>query len=187
VQCGLTQCVTVCHCMSLTKLCCCPAVLLSWAGSCCGVELRGVPLLPVLLGGIFVSCAAVMYRSQHASHSVLLQPVSLLPRTLHRHALQVLEREDCEALGMGLYLGVAAASAEPPKFIHLTYTPQGAPTSPPLLKARAVAAGDRGVTGQQTGLAAWGAASDAVGVAVAVAKLIWPACSCAACLLSWCR
>ncbi|KAI3433435.1 hypothetical protein D9Q98_003250 [Chlorella vulgaris] len=39
--------------------------------------------------------------------------------------LEVLEREDCEALGMGLYLGVAAASAEPPKFIHLTYTPKG--------------------------------------------------------------
>ncbi len=39
--------------------------------------------------------------------------------------LQVLEKEQCEALGMGLYLGVAEASAEPPKFIHLTYTPPG--------------------------------------------------------------
>jgi leucyl aminopeptidase len=37
--------------------------------------------------------------------------------------LKVLEKEECEALGMGLYLGVAEASAEPPKFIHLTYTP----------------------------------------------------------------
>ncbi|KAH7617985.1 putative Leucine aminopeptidase 1 [Nannochloris sp. 'desiccata'] len=39
--------------------------------------------------------------------------------------LQVLEKEQCEALGMGLYLGVAEASDEPPKFIHLTYTPAG--------------------------------------------------------------
>lgn len=39
--------------------------------------------------------------------------------------LEVLEKEDCERLGMGLYLGVAEASAEPPKFIHLTYTPAG--------------------------------------------------------------
>lgn len=39
--------------------------------------------------------------------------------------LQVLEKEQCEALGMGLYLGVAEASGEPPKFIHLTYTPPG--------------------------------------------------------------
>ncbi|KAK4534177.1 hypothetical protein CDCA_CDCA01G0202 [Cyanidium caldarium] len=34
----------------------------------------------------------------------------------------VLEREDCERLGMGAYLGVAQGSDLPPKFIHLTYT-----------------------------------------------------------------
>ncbi|PSC76746.1 aminopeptidase family isoform B [Micractinium conductrix] len=39
--------------------------------------------------------------------------------------LEVLEKADCEKLGMGLYLGVAEASAEPPKFVHLTYTPKG--------------------------------------------------------------
>ncbi len=39
--------------------------------------------------------------------------------------LQVLEKADCEALKMGLYLGVAEASALPPKFIHLTYTGAG--------------------------------------------------------------
>lgn len=38
-------------------------------------------------------------------------------------SLQILEKEDCEKLGMGLYLGVAEASAEPPKFIHLIYRP----------------------------------------------------------------
>ena len=37
----------------------------------------------------------------------------------------VLEREDCERLGMGCYLAVARGSAQPPKFIHLQYTPQG--------------------------------------------------------------
>lgn len=39
--------------------------------------------------------------------------------------LKVLEREDCEKLGMGCYLAVARGSAQPPKFIHLQYTPQG--------------------------------------------------------------
>ncbi|KAK9806577.1 hypothetical protein WJX73_003958 [Symbiochloris irregularis] len=39
--------------------------------------------------------------------------------------LEVLEREQCEELGMGLYLGVAECSATPPKFIHLTYAPPG--------------------------------------------------------------
>lgn len=38
--------------------------------------------------------------------------------------LKVLEKEDCERLGMGSYLAVAEASEEPPKFIHLTYTPR---------------------------------------------------------------
>jgi leucyl aminopeptidase len=39
--------------------------------------------------------------------------------------LKVLERSDCEALGMGSYLAVAQGSDLPPKFIHLTYRPQG--------------------------------------------------------------
>ncbi|NJM68028.1 MAG: leucyl aminopeptidase [Acaryochloris sp. RU_4_1] len=41
--------------------------------------------------------------------------------------LEVLEREDCEAQGMGAFLGVALASDLPPKFIHLTYKPKGTP------------------------------------------------------------
>ena len=42
-------------------------------------------------------------------------------------ALEILEREDCEKLGMGAFLGVAKASDLPPKFVHLTYTPSGTP------------------------------------------------------------
>lgn len=42
-----------------------------------------------------------------------------------RMTLKVLEKDECEKwgeCGMGLYLGVAQASDEPPKFIHLKYT-----------------------------------------------------------------
>jgi len=39
--------------------------------------------------------------------------------------LEVLEREDCEKLGMGCYLGVAQCGPQPLKFIHLRYTPKG--------------------------------------------------------------
>ena len=39
--------------------------------------------------------------------------------------LKVLERADCEALGMGSYLAVAQGSDLAPKFIHLTYRPSG--------------------------------------------------------------
>jgi leucyl aminopeptidase len=41
--------------------------------------------------------------------------------------LEILEQEQCEALGMGAFLGVAQASDLPPKFIHLTYRPEGEP------------------------------------------------------------
>lgn len=41
--------------------------------------------------------------------------------------LEILEKEDCEKLGMGAFLGVAQASDLPPKFIHLTYRPAGTP------------------------------------------------------------
>lgn len=41
--------------------------------------------------------------------------------------LKILEKADCEALGMGAFLGVAQASDMPPKFIHLTYKPAGTP------------------------------------------------------------
>lgn len=39
--------------------------------------------------------------------------------------LDVLEKAQCEAMNMGLYLGVSACSDEPPKFIHLKYVPKG--------------------------------------------------------------
>jgi leucyl aminopeptidase len=42
-------------------------------------------------------------------------------------ALEILEQEECEKLGMGAFLGVAKASDLPPKFIHLTYKPNGTP------------------------------------------------------------
>ncbi|MEB3172380.1 MAG: leucyl aminopeptidase [Cyanobacteriota bacterium] len=42
----------------------------------------------------------------------------------HGLELRLLERSDCEALGMGAYLGVAQGSVLPPKFIHLIYRPQ---------------------------------------------------------------
>jgi len=39
--------------------------------------------------------------------------------------VEVFEQADCRKMGMGAFLGVAAGSEQPPKFIHLTYTPKG--------------------------------------------------------------
>ncbi len=38
---------------------------------------------------------------------------------------KVLEKDEVEKMGMRLYLAVSRGSAEPPKFIHMKYTPQG--------------------------------------------------------------
>jgi leucyl aminopeptidase len=45
----------------------------------------------------------------------------------HNLQLEILEKEECQKLGMGAFLGVAQASDLPPKFIHLTYKPEGTP------------------------------------------------------------
>jgi leucyl aminopeptidase len=45
----------------------------------------------------------------------------------HKLQVEILEQEDCEKLGMGAFLGVAKGSDLPPKFIHLTYKPEGTP------------------------------------------------------------
>lgn len=47
-------------------------------------------------------------------------------------SLEVLEKEQCQEMNMGLYLGVSECSDEPPKFIHLTYKSPGEPISQPI-------------------------------------------------------
>lgn len=70
----------------------------------------------------------------------------------HGLDLEILEQEDCEKLGMGAFLGVAMASDLPPKFIHLTYKPQGTPK-------RKVAIVGKGLTFDSGGLNIKGAGS----------------------------
>ncbi|MBD2504943.1 leucyl aminopeptidase [Anabaena azotica] len=72
--------------------------------------------------------------------------------TDHGLQLQILEREECEKLGMGAFLGVALASDLPPKFIHITYKPEGAPK-------RRVAIIGKGLTFDSGGLNIKGAGS----------------------------
>jgi leucyl aminopeptidase len=59
--------------------------------------------------------------------------------------LRVLERAECGKMGMGAYVGVAQGSEEPPKFIHLTYTPARKPR-------RRVAVIGKGITFDSGGL-----------------------------------
>lgn len=70
----------------------------------------------------------------------------------HNLQLEILEQEECEKLGMGAFLGVAKASDMPPKFIHLTYKPEGTPR-------RKVAIIGKGLTFDSGGLNIKGAGS----------------------------
>jgi leucyl aminopeptidase len=62
-----------------------------------------------------------------------------------RLGLKVFDRAACQTMGMGLFLGVAAGSEQPPKFIHLTYTPPGR-------RRRRVAVIGKGITFDSGGL-----------------------------------
>jgi leucyl aminopeptidase len=96
------------------------------------VELLG---LPASAGDGLAAAAAVCSGVELARELVAAPPNVVTPQALADTAaamarefgleLQVLERADCEALGMGAYLAVAQGSDLPPKFIHLTYRPSG--------------------------------------------------------------
>ncbi|WP_299490235.1 leucyl aminopeptidase [Acaryochloris sp. IP29b_bin.137] len=78
-------------------------------------------------------CAGVILTRELVAAPANVATPSMLAETAadiaadHGLTLEVLEREDCEAQGMGAFLGVALASDLPPKFIHLTYKPSGTP------------------------------------------------------------
>ena len=64
----------------------------------------------------------------NAPHNVLnslslAETASRIAQSSGRLRCSILGKQECEARGMGAYLGVARGSETPPQFIHLTYTP----------------------------------------------------------------
>ncbi|RUR86864.1 leucyl aminopeptidase [Chlorogloeopsis fritschii PCC 9212] len=106
-------------------------------------EDKGVQVETVDLLGLGGQEAAITRANQIASGVILARqlvaapanevtPITMAETAMaiaSEHGLQVeiLEQEECEKLGMGAFLGVAKASDLPPKFIHLTYKPEGTP------------------------------------------------------------
>lgn len=79
-----------------------------------------------------ICSGVILARELVAAPANIVTPITLAETALaianeYRLDVEILEREDCEKLGMGAYLGVAQASDLPPKFIHLTYRPEGTP------------------------------------------------------------
>lgn len=97
------------------------------------VELLGLGDVQAAINQANAICEGVIL----ARELVAAPPNSVTPLTLAQTAeniasaygmtLEILERDECEKLGMGAFLGVAQASEMPPKFIHLTYKPEGTP------------------------------------------------------------
>jgi leucyl aminopeptidase len=82
----------------------------------------------------YVSSAVIFGRDLVTSPANVLTPAVLAEEaskiaSLYSDVLsaKILSAEQCQELKMGSYLGVAAASANPPHFIHLCYKPPGGP------------------------------------------------------------
>jgi len=104
-----------------------------------------------------ISTGVILARELVAAPANAVTPISMAETaeaiaSEHGLALEILEREECEKLGMGAFLGVAQASDLPPKFIHLTYKPDGTPK-------RKVAIVGKGLTFDSGGLNIKGAGS----------------------------
>jgi leucyl aminopeptidase len=79
-----------------------------------------------------VCTGVILARELVAAPANIVTPVSMAQTaeaiaSEYGLALEILEQEECEKLGMGAFLGVAQASEIPPKFLHLTYKPEGTP------------------------------------------------------------
>jgi leucyl aminopeptidase len=85
---------------------------------------EGLEHLDAICGGVELARQLVAAPPNVATPQALADVAAEIARDCGMD-LQVLERADCEALGMGAYLGVARGSDLPPKFIHLTYRPDG--------------------------------------------------------------
>ena len=79
-----------------------------------------------IASGVFLARELVAAPANYVTPITLAETAEAIAHE-HGLALEILEREDCEKLGMGAFLGVAQGADLPPKFIHLTYTPDGKP------------------------------------------------------------
>lgn len=85
---------------------------------------------------INVSCMQILLNNcvlRFYVSAVLAEEASKIA-TAHSDVISatILNAEQCKELKMGSYLGVAAASANPPHFIHLCYKPPSGPVKAKL-------------------------------------------------------
>jgi leucyl aminopeptidase len=77
-----------------------------------------------ICSGVFLARELVAAPANYVTPVTMAETAEAIAAEFGLHA-EILEKEECEKLGMGAFLGVAQASDLPPKFIHLTYKPEG--------------------------------------------------------------
>lgn len=84
-----------------------------------GVE-RGV----AIAGGVTVARDLVNMPAQSMTPELLAEAAERVAKAGGKQMkVKILDREQCQKLGMGAYLAVAQGADNPPKFIHVTYKP----------------------------------------------------------------
>jgi leucyl aminopeptidase len=129
-----------------------------------------------------ISSGVILARELVAAPANIVNPVTMAEKAeeiASQHGLQVkiLEREECEQLGMGAFLGVAQASELPPKFIHLTYKPEGTPRKKVAIVGKGLTfdSGGLNIKGAGSGIETMkmdmGGAAATLGAALAIGQL----------------
>ena len=107
-----------------------------------------IQLAKKITAGVNFARELVNAPANHVTPSMLAKTAVELSKK-HHLELNILEKEDCERLGMGAYLSVAQGSDAPPKFIHLCYKPQSLDSDSPFKKIALIG---KGVTFDSGGL-----------------------------------
>lgn len=124
----------------------------------------------------------ILARELVSAPANIVTPITLAETALaianeHGLDIEILEREDCEKLGMGAFLGVAQASELPPKFIHLTYRPAATPRKKLAIIGKGLTFDSGGLNIKPTGSGIemmktdMGGAAATLGAAKAIAQL----------------
>ncbi len=147
------------------------------------IHLLGLPDQGASLGIAQAICdGVILARELVSAPANVVTPAALAQAaqdiaTAHGLELEILEKDQCEALGMGAYLGVAKASDLPPKFIHLTYRPAGTPTRKLAIVGKGLTfdSGGLNIKGPGSGIEMMkvdmGGAAAVLGAAKAIAQL----------------
>jgi len=98
-----------------------PLVSLELLGG--GVDAAAVSSARTMAAGVLLTKGLVSAPANYLTPTSMAATAAALADEFDTLSLKVLEQAECEELGMGAYLGVSQGAIEPPKFIHLTYSP----------------------------------------------------------------